>query len=124
MPRGLYNIGQPDFNPRSPTRGATTGGAHESLPPRTHFNPRSPTRGATVNEFSYAEVSLFQSTLPYAGSDFCSTCNTERLSYFNPRSPTRGATCIPPLLSFIIKFQSTLPYAGSDVSSSYHATMR
>ena len=58
-----------------------------------HFNPRSPTRGATGKEVIFVENDcLFQSTLPYAGSD----------DYPNAESITE------------LEFQSTLPYAGSD----------
>ncbi len=80
------------FNPRSPTRGATRARLRcpclrsisihaplrgERLAQRDpaglrlrHFNPRSPTRGATLVAYGNSRVGfVFQSTLPYAGSD-------------------------------------------------------
>ena len=82
----------------------------------------------------------FQSTLPYAGSDYRRMARNLSALYFNPRSPMRGATeALAKLLldseisihaplcgerrwhnvfSMIpIQFQSTLPYAGSDLSA-------
>ena len=82
---------------------------------RCNFNPRSPMRGATIVVFDPSLAIIFQSTLPYAGSDQASPfaqiaaaisihaplCgerrsgaprNRGRVPDFNPRSPMRGAT--------------------------------
>ena len=106
----------PDFNPRSPMRGATRAnltvssvirGFQSTLPYagsdgqrrglRSHgenFNPRSPMRGATESIGASGGRSEFQSTLPYAGSDILAVPFVERSVDFNPRSPMRGATVI------------------------------
>ena len=106
--------GRTNFNPRSPMRGATIRRLHCPRRPQ-HFNPRSPMRGATEagqpdrselcisihaplcgerldHVEALVDVGLFQSTLPYAGSDPIHTCAPRPRRYFNPRSPMRGAT--------------------------------
>ena len=135
MKRNSTRTNTSNFNPRSPTRGATgeTHGGHILI----IFQSTLPYAGSDRGLRRPVSDPSFQSTLPYAGSDFYGTfvflCfnnfnprsptrgatrsrtrSGPRRSHFNPRSPTRGATGritspIAPLL-----FQSTLPYAGSD----------
>ena len=59
-----------------------------------NFNPRSPVRGATACAVAWHFYSLFQSTLPCAGSDKISVWTLSVSQYFNPRSPVRGATFV------------------------------
>ena len=52
-----------------------------TLTPKNNFNPRSPTRGATVKHSMVVIDAEFQSTLPYAGSDLMPCTVWQRLPF-------------------------------------------
>ena len=106
---------------------------------RCNFNPRSPMRGATIVVFDPSLAIIFQSTLPYAGSDQASPfaqiaaaisihaplCGERRGRRYLPNGDAKISIHAPlcgerHACNFFhdecFQFQSTLPYAGSDLS--------
>ncbi len=105
-------IGRMKFQSTLPYAGSD-GGEQGAQSVQENFNPRSPTRGATALRDKLAETIQFQSTIEVVITDHhevgelkpvgvpfsaplcwrrrCLSVNAVTL-YFNPRSPTRGAT--------------------------------
>ena len=91
VPLTLLSVKHLNFNPRSPMRGATVlSTIHTDDSDISIHAPLCGERPARDGQAVYSN--LFQSTLPYAGSDVSECRLQRRYSHFNPRSPMRGAT--------------------------------
>ena len=75
-------------------------------------------RGATCTSLCFSVLFLFQSTLPYAGSDNNAFAFAVCIKYFNPRSPMRGATASWGARSGTSYFNPRSPMRGATSGSS------
>ena len=134
----MARFGRDEVSIHAPPRGARQNRSRRDWP-QSRFNPRAPTRGATSNAGPKRGWPVFQSTRPHEGRDQIHTAEEGadlvsihapprgarrraggkrgRRGRFNPRAPTRGATVGLNLINANFWFQSTRPHEGRDLGS-------